>query len=119
MGEREGMSAGRSPYLSVVVTSRNDDHGGDPLKRLQTFVNCFDAQCRRTGLDAEVIIVEWNPLREKPRAAHLARCEGRVHLECVHALAEPADDLQHLRLGLRRHAAGRDDGRRRRERRLK
>ena len=42
-------SAGRSPYLRVVVTSCNDDHGGDPLKRLQTFVNCFDAQCRRTG----------------------------------------------------------------------
>ena len=27
------------PYLSVVVTTRNDDHGGDPLKRLQAFVN--------------------------------------------------------------------------------
>jgi len=66
-------SAGRSPYLRVVVTSRNDDHGGDPLKRLQTFVNCFDAQCRRTGLDAEVIIVEWNPLREKPRLQTLVR----------------------------------------------
>jgi hypothetical protein len=50
-----------APYLSVVVTTRNDDHGGDPLKRLQTFVNTFAAQCVRTGLDAEVIVVEWNP----------------------------------------------------------
>ena len=49
------------PYLSVVVATRNDDHGGDPLKRLQAFINTFAAQCRRTALDAEVIVVEWNP----------------------------------------------------------
>ena len=26
-----------TPYLSVVATSRNDDHGGDLLRRMQTF----------------------------------------------------------------------------------
>jgi len=62
-----------SPYLSVVVTSRNDDHGGNPLARLQAFINCFDAQCRETGLDAEVIVVEWNPPPERPRLASLVR----------------------------------------------
>ena len=61
------------PYLSVVVTTRNDDHGGDPLKRLQAFVNSFDEQCRRTGLDAEVIVVEWNPPAERPRVRSLLR----------------------------------------------
>ena len=55
-----------APYLSVVVTTRNDDHGGDPLKRLQAFVNTFAEQCRRTHLDAEVIVVEWNPPPDKP-----------------------------------------------------
>jgi FkbM family methyltransferase len=62
-----------NPYLSVVVTTRNDDHGGDPLKRLQAFINCFDEQCRRTGLDAEVIIVEWNPPAERPSVGSLVR----------------------------------------------
>src|SRR5216117_1845185 len=61
------------PYLSVVVTTRNDDHGGDPLKRLQAFVNSFDAQCRRTGLDAEVVVVEWNPPPDRPRLYDLVR----------------------------------------------
>jgi hypothetical protein len=56
-----------SPYLSVVVTSRNDGHGGDPLARLQAFVNTFDAQCRRFGLDAEVVVVEWNPPADRTR----------------------------------------------------
>jgi hypothetical protein len=61
------------PYLSVVVATRNDDHGGDPLRRLQTFVNSFDEQCRRTGLDAEVIVVEWNPPPGLPRVSSLLR----------------------------------------------
>ncbi|MGH9144115.1 MAG: hypothetical protein ACRD2I_23510 [Vicinamibacterales bacterium] len=56
-----------SPCLSVVVTSRNDGHGGNPLGRLQAFINTFDAQCRRCGLDAELIIVEWNPPPDRPR----------------------------------------------------
>ena len=67
------MNARQAPYLSVVVTSRNDDHGGDPLMRLQAFINCFDAQCCRTGLDAEVIIVEWNPPADRPRLQSLVR----------------------------------------------
>jgi hypothetical protein len=61
------------PYLSIVVTTRNDDHGGDPLKRLQAFVNAFDEQARRTGLDAEVIVVEWNPPSERPTVGTLLR----------------------------------------------
>src|SRR5436190_24354104 len=62
-----------APYLSVVVTTRNDDHGGDPLKRLQAFVNTFAAQCVRTGLDAELIVVEWNPPDDRPRVHQLLR----------------------------------------------
>src|SRR3989442_2349506 len=61
------------PYLSIVVTTRNDDHGGDPLKRLQAFVNAFDEQARRAGLDAEVIVVEWNPPPERPTVGALLR----------------------------------------------
>jgi hypothetical protein len=60
-----------APYLSVVVTTRNDDHGGDPLRRLHAFLNTFAAQCRRTGLDAEVIVVEWNPPDDKPRLSQV------------------------------------------------
>ena len=61
------------PYLSVVVATRNDDHGGDPLKRLQALVNSFDEQCRRTGLDAEIIVVEWNPPADRPSVSSLLK----------------------------------------------
>ena len=64
---------GQKPYLSVVVTSRNDGHGGDPLGRLQAFINTFDAQCRECRLHSELIIVEWNPPPDRPRLHEIVR----------------------------------------------
>src|SRR6185295_19067622 len=61
------------PYLSVVVASRNDTQGGDPLARLQTLVNTLNAQCGRYGLDAELIVVDWNPPADRPRLRDAVR----------------------------------------------
>lgn len=55
------------PYLSLVVTARNDDHGGNLLGRMQTFVNCWLGQCRRFAISSELIVVEWNPPPDRPR----------------------------------------------------
>jgi hypothetical protein len=66
-GEGEHVTSGMDPLLSVVVTSRNDNHGGSLLRRMQTFVNAFIAQCRRHSVSAELIIVEWNPPPDRPR----------------------------------------------------
>jgi hypothetical protein len=48
-------------HLSVVATSRNDNHGGYLTQRMQHFVDGFVEQCKRHGLRAELILVEWNP----------------------------------------------------------
>jgi hypothetical protein len=57
---------GERPYLSVVATTRNDDHGGDALARTQIFLDALAAQCERHGLDAELVLVEWNPPADRP-----------------------------------------------------
>lgn len=54
------------PYLSVVVTARNDNHGGDMLGRMQMFVDGFLDQCDQFKLPAELIVVDWNPPGDKP-----------------------------------------------------
>ena len=82
-----------NPYLSVVVTTLNDDHGGDPLTRLQAFVNCFDAQCRRVGLDAELIVVEWNPSPDRPRVSSLLRLPRLS--SCTYRFVEVPPALHH------------------------
>jgi hypothetical protein len=88
----------RAPCLSVVVTTRNDDHGGDPLKRLQAFVDTFDEQSRRANLDAEVIVVEWNPPADKPRVSSLLRLPQAP--ACTYRfVVVPADLHQTLQFG--------------------
>lgn len=47
--------------VSFVVTSRNDDVGGDMLRRLRLFTENVVELAARHCLPAEVIIVEWNP----------------------------------------------------------
>jgi len=47
--------------LSVVVTSRNDDHGGDMLRRFRLFAENLIGQAERHGLTGELVVVEWNP----------------------------------------------------------
>src|SRR5262245_3529622 len=63
-GSPDGAPA--APYLSVVTTSRNDDHGGGLLARMQIFVDALAAQAARFGLPCELLIVEWNPPAERP-----------------------------------------------------
>jgi hypothetical protein len=53
--------------LSLITTSRNDFHGGNILKRMRLFVQGLLEQTRRHGLDAELIIVEWNPPADRER----------------------------------------------------
>ena len=105
----------REPYLSVVLATRNDDHGGNPLWRLQAFVDTFDAQCRRTGLDAEVIIVEWNPPVGRPRlidvlplprdpacAYRFVEVPPELHATLSHAEALPLFQMIAKNVGIRR-----------------
>ncbi len=61
------------PYLSVVTVSRNDDHGGNLLGRMGLFVGWLAEQCRRQGLECELIVVEWNPPPDRPRLAEALR----------------------------------------------
>ena len=59
------------PLLSVVVTSRNDDHGGNALYRTQLFISGLLEQARRYNFEAELLIVEWNPSHDRPKLAQV------------------------------------------------
>ncbi len=54
------------PYLSIVAASRNDNHGGDMLRRMRIFLNGLIQQTRRFEIPVELIIVEWNPPENRP-----------------------------------------------------
>lgn len=74
-----------TPYLSFVVTTRNDDHGGNLHNRMQLFIQGLLEQCKRHKLDAELIIVEWNPPSDRAQIAqayqwepHDSPCKVRI-----------------------------------------
>lgn len=54
------------PYLSVVMTSRNDNHGGDLNERTQACIDSLSNQIEKYNLSAEVVMVDWNPPEDKP-----------------------------------------------------
>lgn len=65
------------PLFSFVATSRNDDHGGDVLRRTQSFVNRLAEQANRHRVRCELILVEWNPPAPRAPLSHvLAWPEG-------------------------------------------
>lgn len=69
-----------TPYLSVVATARHDDHGGNLLARMQAFLDCLRGQCERFALDAEVVLVEWNPPADRPPLSRVL--EGPASPRC-------------------------------------
>ena len=46
------------PYLSIVVTTRNDNHGGDLIERTKCFVEGIYYQSEKNNLPVELIIVD-------------------------------------------------------------
>jgi hypothetical protein len=52
--------------LSIIVTSRNDNHGGNLNKRNQIFIDHLSFQTQKFKIPIELIIVEWNPPSDKP-----------------------------------------------------
>ena len=60
---------GNKYFLSIIATARNDNHGGDLLRRMRIFVNGVLAQSEKYRLPVELILVEWNPPLDRPRLA--------------------------------------------------
>lgn len=107
------------PYVSLVVTARNDDHGGNLLGRMQVFVNAWIGQCKTHQLRSELIIVEWNPPADRPRLIDALAwpsdpgpCQVRIigvpphiHARYSHAEALPLYQMIAKNVGIRRACA--------------
>jgi hypothetical protein len=105
-----------NPYFSVVVTSRNDDHGGDMLCRMNIFTETLIGQLARYRVPSELIFVEWNPPADRPPLrealswpADRYPCDVRfvevppeVHSRFRHAQALPLFQMIAKNVGIRR-----------------
>jgi hypothetical protein len=76
------------PYVSVVITGRNDDYGQDFLTRINTFVRCLDHQIRAHADLWELVVVEWNP---EPARQGLAEVIHATQHLSVRVITVPPD----------------------------
>lgn len=76
--------------LSFVVTTRNDDHGGNLLRRFQIFANALLEQANRHSLSAELIVVEWNP-PPGPRLHDVLKLRGKSDLFAIRFIEVPPE----------------------------
>jgi hypothetical protein len=58
---------GGGKFMTFVVAARNDTYGGNFVGRMQIFINTLVALWNKYNLDAELIVVEWNPPEHRPR----------------------------------------------------
>lgn len=47
--------------LSIVVATRNDNHGGNMVERTNLFIRSVAAAAKKVNLETELVFVEWNP----------------------------------------------------------
>lgn len=67
-----------APALSIVITGRNDNYGGDFNERFFTALRFNHARLSERGVPCEVIFVEWNPVPDRPYLADVLadECPG-------------------------------------------
>jgi len=104
------------PYLSLVVATRNDDHGGNLMGRTQIFLDGWLTHARRYNIPSELVFVEWNPPVDRPPLAEalqwpadLGPCTVRfievpteVHQRYQHAAGLPLYQMIGKNVGIRR-----------------
>jgi hypothetical protein len=89
-----------NPYISVVVTTRNDNYGENMRRRLDMFVKGLDCHQQKYPGLFELIIVEWNPPDDQaPLSTIIPSC---THLP-VRIITVPGE--YHGRTGFKRPLA--------------
>ncbi len=105
----------REPEISFVAASRNDDHGGNLRHRMQVFIEALAGQCDRHGLNAELLMVEWNPPEDRPGLAgaldwsragdlpvRIIRVARTLHQKFENAATLPLHQMIAKNVGIRR-----------------
>ncbi|HYL36125.1 MAG TPA: hypothetical protein VEV17_09460 [Bryobacteraceae bacterium] len=105
-----------APYLSLVIAARNDDHGGNLLERMQAMIESWIGQAELYGIASEIVVVEWNPPKDRPRLKDALlwpprpkACEVRfievppeVHARFRNGMAIPLHQMMAKNVGIRR-----------------
>ena len=60
------MTAESSPFLTIVITARHDNYGGDFRERIAAPLRFNYERLSERGVSYEVSLVEWDPVKDRP-----------------------------------------------------
>ena len=79
----------RYPYLSLVTVSRNDDHGGNMLARMQMSLMGLLEQLEKYRIESELILVEWNPPSDRALLKDIIKWPGGLRYCTIRVIVVP------------------------------
>lgn len=81
-----------APYLSIIVTGRNDGYGGDFVARFFATLQFNHRELTARAVAYELLLVEWAPVAGAPLLADLVddRCPADVAAACRAVIVDPA-----------------------------
>ena len=98
--------------ISIALASRNDNHGGKLIPRIQASLDSLDHYIHTEGLDIELLFVEWNPPPSVPSLRHVVDTKSiptrwyivSPEIHNTFPLSERISIFQHIgcNIGLRR-----------------
>jgi len=74
------------PYLSIVTPCRNDNYAGDMSKKLILSLSILINQLKKYNLDTEIIVVEWNPPKNRPKLSSqlsILKTDGKTKIRVI------------------------------------
>ena len=78
-----------NPYLSIVIGSRNDNHGGNMLRRMQVSISGLLEQLEKYCIESELILVDWNPPADRPLLKEIIKCPSRLRYCTIRVIVVP------------------------------
>lgn len=98
------------------MTSRNDNHGENFFKRMQTSIDCLLIQLEKYKIDSELLLTDWNPPADKPRlkdaikwpknlnycSVRIIEVDPSIHQRYLHSDKVPINMSVSLNCGFRR-----------------
>jgi len=86
-----------SPYLSIVLTGRNDNYGGDFNERLQNMVAWLTFWIEGFEIPAELVVVNYNPVADNPSLADVIDWPGNRQFLTIRMITVPSDVHQQFK----------------------
>ena len=80
----------REPYLSVVIASRNDEHGGNTLQRTQVTLDSLLEQLESNCIESELILIDWNPPIDKLPLKEVVRWPSKLKYCIIRIITVPS-----------------------------